>query len=57
MKIVPEFLASRPWLLVWLAFAIVCAVWVTVFKLAATVNTKRLTPEQESALLHKGELP
>jgi hypothetical protein len=57
MKIVPEFLAARPWLFVWLAFAIVIAVWVTVYQLAATVNTTRMTPEQEAALLQKGILP
>lgn len=57
MKIVPEFLASRPWLLVWLAFMIVICVWVVVCRLAATVNTTRMTPEQESALLQKGVVP
>ncbi len=57
MKIIPEFLASRPWLLVWLAFVIVICVWVVVCRLAATVNTTRMTPEQESALLQKGVVP
>lgn len=57
MKLVPEGLASRPWLLVWLAFAMVIAVWVTVYNLAAKVNTTRLTPEQEAALLQKGVIP
>jgi hypothetical protein len=57
MKIVPEFLASRPWLLVWLAFAIVIAVWVTVYNLAAKVNTTRMSPQQEAVLLQKGVLP
>ncbi len=57
MKLVPEALASRPWLLVWLAFAIVIAVWITVYNLAAKVNTTRMTPEQEAALLQKGVLP
>lgn len=57
MKIVPEFLASRPWLLVWLAFAVVIATWVIVYKLAGTVNTRRMTPEQEAALLQKGVMP
>lgn len=57
MKIVPEALASRPWLLVWLAFAIVIAVWVTVYNLAAKVNTTRMSPQQEAALLQKGILP
>jgi hypothetical protein len=57
MKLVPEALASRPWLLVWLAFAIVIAVWVTVYNLAAKVNTTRMSPQQEAALLQKGVLP
>jgi hypothetical protein len=57
MKLVPEALASRPWLLVWLAFAIVIAVWFTVYNLAAKVNTTRMTPQQEAALLQKGEMP
>lgn len=57
MKLVPEALASRPWLLVWLAFAIVIAVWITVYNLAAKVNTTRMSPEQEAALLQKGVLP
>jgi hypothetical protein len=57
MKIVPEALASRPWLLVWLAFAIVIAVWVTVYNLAAKVNTTRMSPQQEAVLLQKGVLP
>ena len=57
MKIVPEFFACRPWLLVWIAFAIVIAVWITVYNLAAKVNTTRMTPQQEAALLQKGVLP
>ena len=57
MKLLPEALASRPWLLVWLAFAIVIAVWVTVYNLAAKVNTTRMSPQQEAALLQKGVLP
>ncbi len=57
MKLVPEALASRPWLLVWLAFAIVIAVWVTVYNLAAKVNTTRMSPQQEAALLQNGVLP
>jgi hypothetical protein len=57
MKFLPEALATRPWLLVWLAFAIVIAVWVTVYNLAAKVNTTRMTPQQEAALLQKGVMP
>jgi hypothetical protein len=57
MKLLPEALATRPWLLVWLAFAIVIAVWVTVYNLAAKVNTTRMSPQQESALLQKGVMP
>ena len=41
----------RPWLLVWVAFAILIAVWVTAFKMSGRIPTQQLTPADEAALL------
>jgi len=57
MTIVPPFLSSRPWLLVWLVFFLMIAVWLVVFHLSSKVPTKRMTQQQEAALLQKGTMP
>lgn len=50
------FLASRPWLLVWVAFLLVIAAWVVTYRLAMRVPTERLTPGEEAALLQRGKM-
>lgn len=43
--------ARRPWLLVWVAFLVLIAVWVTAFKMSGRIPTQQLTPVEEAALL------
>lgn len=50
-------LASRPWLLFWLAFALLIASWVAVFKISALAPSERLTPAAEAALLQGRRAP
>lgn len=47
----PPFLRRRPWLLVWAAFLLLVAVWVTAYMVSRRVATGLLTPGQEEAVL------
>jgi hypothetical protein len=48
-----KFLCARPWLLVVLAFAILIIGWAVTFHLSGGVPGKRLTAEEEAAVLER----
>jgi hypothetical protein len=48
---------SRPWLLVWLAFAVLIAGWVVTFRISQRAPSERLTPAAEAALLQGRRAP
>jgi hypothetical protein len=50
-------LASRPWLLVWLAFGLLIAGWVVTFRISRGAPSERLTPAAEAALLQGRRAP
>lgn len=47
------FLSARPWLLVVLAFVILIFGWAITFHLSGSVPGKRLTAEEEAAVLER----
>lgn len=57
MKSLWSSLQSRPWLLVVLAFVLLIIGWVATMKVSATVPGKRLTAEEESAILARRARP
>jgi len=57
MKILWSSLRSRPWLLVVLAFALLIFGWIATIRLSSGVPGKRLTAEEESAVLARGAKP
>lgn len=52
----PSF-RRRPWLLVWAAFLLLIAVWLTAYAASRRIPTGALTPGQEEALLRGGRAP
>lgn len=44
-------ITERPWLLVIVLFLVIIAVWLVVMRLSSSINTQRLTPDQEIQLL------
>ena len=57
MKILWSSLRSRPWLLVVLAFALLIIGWVATIRLSGGVPGKRLTAEEELAVLERRTRP
>ncbi|MEI8310979.1 MAG: hypothetical protein WCH98_09505 [Verrucomicrobiota bacterium] len=57
MKTFWSSLCQRPWLLVVLAFVILISGWVATMKLSGGVPGKRLTAEEESAVLERRTRP
>lgn len=49
--------ARRPWLLVWVAFFLLVAVWTVMFVVSRRVSPTLLSPTQEAALLEKHRTP
>ncbi len=46
-------LAKRPWLLVWVAFAVLIAGWVVTYMVSSKAPSGRLTPAEEAVVLEK----
>lgn len=46
-------LAKRPWLLVWVAFALLIAAWVATFMISRKAPYERLTPAEETSVLQR----
>ena len=57
MKILWSSLRARPWLLVVLEFALLIIGWVATIRLSGGVPGKRLTAEEESAVLARRAKP
>ncbi len=57
MNILWSSLRSRPWLLVVLAFVLLILGWVATIRLSSGVPGKRLTAEEESAVLARRAKP
>jgi hypothetical protein len=57
MKILWSSLQSRPWLLVVLAFVLLIFGWIATIRLSSSVPGKRLTAEEESAVLARRAKP
>lgn len=57
MKILWSSLRSRPWLLVVLAFVLLIFGWIATIWLSNSVPGKRLTAEEESAVLARRAKP
>lgn len=49
--------AKRPWLLVWVAFALLIAAWVATYMISRGAPSQRLTPAEESAVLQRRDTP
>ncbi len=45
------FLSNRPWLLVWVAFLLLIAMWVVTYNISQRAPSQRLTPSEEAAVL------
>jgi hypothetical protein len=57
MKMVSIFFKNRPWILFILAFVVLISAWTFFISLSARVPSKRLTAEEEIAVLNRGRTP
>jgi len=57
MKTFTSFFRERPWLMVVLAFVILISAWTTIISLSGRVPSKRLSADEEAAILERGTPP